>query len=288
MKNEIIIYRPDEVAEHIEVRIDGENDTVWLNQYQLATLFQTDRTSVVKHLQNIYASGELDEKATCAKIAQVQKEGDRMVTREVLHYNLDAILSVGYRVNSKQGTHFRIWANRILKDYLLKGYAINSRMNRLEDSMQSLQNQVNQLDFQINTHLIPTQGVFFDGQIFDAYALAARIIRSATQSIVLIDNYINENTLTHLAKKADGVAVLLLTQTLSEALQLDVQKANAQYGGFAAKRFHLSHDRFLIIDGQEVYHLGASLKDLGKRWFAFSKLEAKTVAQLLTAISEVK
>lgn len=288
MKNEIIIYRPDEVAEHIEVRIDGENDTVWLNQYQLATLFQTDRTSVVKHLQNIYASGELDEKATCAKIAQVQKEGDRMVTREVLHYNLDAILSVGYRVNSKQGTHFRIWANRILKDYLLKGYAINSRMNRLEDSMQSLQNQVNQLDFQINTHLIPTQGVFFDGQIFDAYALAARIIRSATQSIVLIDNYINENTLTHLAKKADGVAVLLLTQTLSEALQLDVQKANAQYGGFTAKRFHLSHDRFLIIDGQEVYHLGASLKDLGKRWFAFSKLEAKTVAQLLTTISEVK
>ena len=288
MKNEIIIYRPDEVAEHIEVRIDGENDTVWLNQYQLATLFQTDRTSVVKHLQNIYASGELDEKATCAKIAQVQKEGDRMVTREVLHYNLDAILSVGYRVNSKQGTHFRIWANRILKDYLLKGYAINSRMNRLEDSMQSLQNQVNQLDFQINTHLIPTQGVFFDGQIFDAYALAARIIRSATQSIVLIDNYINENTLTHLAKKADGVAVLLLTQTLSDALQLDVQKANAQYGGFTAKRFHLSHDRFLIIDGREVYHLGASLKDLGKRWFAFSKLEAKTVAQLLTAISEVK
>ena len=288
MKNEIIIYRPDEVAEHIEVRIDGENDTVWLNQYQLATLFQTDRTSVVKHLQNIYASGELDEKATCAKIAQVQKEGDRMVTREVLHFNLDAILSVGYRVNSKQGTHFRIWANRILKDYLLKGYAINSRMNRLEDSMQSLQNQVNQLDFQINTHLIPTQGVFFDGQIFDAYALAARIIRSATQSIVLIDNYINENTLTHLAKKADGVAVLLLTQTLSDALQLDVQKANAQYGGFTAKRFHLSHDRFLIIDGREVYHLGASLKDLGKRWFAFSKLEAKTVAQLLTAISEVK
>ena len=138
MKDEIVLYRPDELAAHIEVRLDEENETVWLNQYQLAELFQTDRTSILKHLQNIYLTGELDEKATCAKIAQVRKEGKRMVTREVLNYNLDAILSVGYRVNSKQGTQFRIWATRVLKDYLLKGYAINNRMNRIKDNMQLL------------------------------------------------------------------------------------------------------------------------------------------------------
>ena len=134
MKDEIVLYRPDELAAHIEVRLDEENETVWLNQYQLSELFQTDRTSILKHLQNIYLTGELDEKATCAKIAQVRKEGKRIVTREVLNYNLDAILSVGYRVNSKQGTQFRIWATRVLKDYLLKGYAINNRMNRIEDN----------------------------------------------------------------------------------------------------------------------------------------------------------
>ena len=287
MKDEIIIYRPDEIAEHIEVRIDEENETVWLNQYQLAELFQTDRTSILKHLKNIYATGELDEKATCAKIAQVQKEGKRMVTREVLNYNLDAILSVGYRVNSKQGTQFRIWANRVLKDYLLKGYTINNRMNRLEDNFENLNKKVNQIDLQINTHLIPTQGVFFNGQIFDAYELASKIIRSAKSSIVLIDNYVNETTLTHLSKKAKGVRVHLLTKTINKQLKLDVQKANEQYGNFDAKPFTQSHDRFLIIDGKEVYHLGASLKDLGKKWFAFSKMETQSVEGIMNEIKEL-
>lgn len=287
MKNEIIIYRQDEIAEHIEVRIDEENETVWLNQYQLASLFQTDRTSILKHLQNIYENGELDEKATCAKIAQVRKEGNRMVNREVLHYNLDAILSVGYRVNSKQGTQFRIWANRILKDYLLKGYALNNRMNRMEDNVQALTEKVHQIDLQINTHLIPTQGVFFEGQIFDAYALATRIIRSAKKSIVLIDNSIDENTLTHLSKKSKGVNVVILTKTISKQLTLDIKKANEQYAHFEAKTFTQSHDRFLVVDGKEVYHLGASLKDLGKKWFAFSKLEAKSVDGIMNAIKEL-
>lgn len=287
MKNEIIIYRQDEIAEHIEVRIDEENETVWLNQYQLASLFQTDRTSILKHLQNIYENGELDEKATCAKIAQVRKEGNRMVNREVLHYNLDAILSVGYRVNSKQGTQFRIWANRILKDYLLKGYALNNRMNRMEDNVQALTEKVHQIDLQINTHLMPTQGVFFEGQIFDAYALASRIIRSAKKSIVLIDNYIDENTLTHLSKKSKGVNVVILTKTISKQLTLDIKKANEQYAHFEAKTFTQSHDRFLVLDGKEVYHLGASLKDLGKKWFAFSKLEAKSVENMMNEILEL-
>ena len=228
MKDEIILYQPNELAEHIEVRVDEEQETVWLNQYQLAELFETDRTSIVKHLQNIYTSGELDEKATCAKIAQVQKEGNRLIKREVLNYNLDAIISVGYRVNSKRGTQFRIWANRILKDYLLKGYAINTRMNRIEDNVDNLSKKVNEIDLQISTHLIPTQGVFFDGQVFDAYELVSKIIRSARQSIVLINNYIDETTLTHLSKKKKGVSVTLLTKTINKQLDLDIQKANTE------------------------------------------------------------
>jgi hypothetical protein len=217
----------------------------------------------------------------------VQKEGNRSVKRKIEYYNLDVIISVGYRVKSKQGTQFRIWATRVLKDYLLKGYAINNRMNRLEDHVETLKNKVDQIDLQINTHQIPTQGVFFDGQVFDAYELASKIIRSAKSSIVLIDNYVNETTLTHLAKKSKGVQVYLLSKTISKQLKLDVQKANEQYGGFEAKAFTQSHDRFLIIDGKEVYHLGASLKDLGKKWFAFSKMETQSVEGIINSISEL-
>jgi len=286
MKNEILLYQPDEITKHIEVRIDAENDTVWLNQYQMAELFQTDRTSILKHLQNIYSSGELNEEATCATIAQVRSEGSRTVTRKVMHYNLDAILSVGYRVNSRKGTHFRIWSNKILKDYLLKGYTINNRMNRLEDNVQSISDKINQIELQINTSLIPAQGVFFDGQVFDAYELASRIIRSARKSIVLIDNYVDESSISHLAKKGKDVKVHLLTMNLNKQLTLDVQKAGEQYGNFCAFSFTHSHDRFLIIDGKEVYHLGASLKDLGKKWFAFSRLDAKSVEGILNVIKE--
>jgi hypothetical protein len=289
MKNEIILYRPNELAEHIEVKID--EDTVWLSLNQIAQLFDRDKSVISRHLRNIYKDGELQHEATVAKNATVQIEAGREVKREIEYYNLDAIISVGYRVNSKQGTQFRIWATNVLKDYLLKGYAINNRMNRLEDNFEALKNKVNQIDLQINTHLIPTQGVFFDGQIFDAYELASRIIRSAQKSIVLIDNYIDENTLTHLAKKGRGVKMLLLTKTpstgtgqASKQLQLDIQKANAQYGNFELKNFTQSHDRFLIIDGKEVYHLGASLKDLGKKWFAFSKLETKSVEGIINDI----
>jgi hypothetical protein len=160
-------------------------------------------------------------------------------------------------------------------------------MNRLEDHVATLKNKVDQIDLQINTHQIPTQGVFFDGQVFDAYELASKIIRSAKSSIVLIDNYVNETTLTHLAKKNKGVPVLLLSKTISKQLKLDLQKANEQYGNFEAKAFSQSHDRFFIIDDKEVYHLGASLKDLGKKWFAFSKMEAKSVESILNSISEL-
>jgi len=203
------------------------------------------------------------------------------------YYNLDVIISVGYRVKSNQGTQFRIWATRVLKDYLLKGYVINNRMNRLEDRMEAIGAQVNQLELQLNTHLIPTQGVFYEGQVFDAYALISKIICSAKKSIVLIDNYVDESVLVHLSKRHEKVSITLLTKTISKQLQLDVQKANAQYPPIQVKLFGQSHDRFLIIDQTEIYHLGASLKDLGKKWFAFSKLDQRTVPSMLASISKV-
>jgi hypothetical protein len=197
------------------------------------------------------------------------------------------IISVGYRVKSKQGTQFRIWANKVLKDYLLKGYALNQRMNRIENTVETLADKVKEIDLQIKSNLIPTQGVFFDGQVFDAYELASKIIRSATKSIVLIDNYIDETSLIHLSKKGKNVKVLLLTKNTGKQLSLDVEKANTQYGNFVLKNFVKSHDRFLIIDGVEVYHLGASLKDLGKKWFAFSKLDKSSVEGILSSISQL-
>jgi hypothetical protein len=285
MKDEIILYRPDELAEHIEVRL--EDDTVWLSQQQMATLFNQTKQNISLHINNCFKEGELVRMPTVKESLTVQKEGNRTVKRKIELYNLDVIISVGYRVKSKQGTQFRIWATRILKEYLLKGYAINNRMNRIEGNVQAISEKVNQIELQINSHLIPTQGVFFDGQIFDAYELASRIIRAAKKSIVLIDNYIDENTLTHLTKKNKGVKVHLLTKNINKQLASDILKANEQYGNFEVKVFAQSHDRFLIIDGKEVYHLGASLKDLGKKWFAFSKLESKSVESILNSILEL-
>ncbi len=282
MKNEIILYRPNELAEHIEVRL--EDETVWLTQQQMATLFNQTRQNISLHINNCFKERELEKVSTVKESLIVQKEGKRTVKRKIEFYNLDVIISVGYRVKSIQGTQFRIWATNVLKEYLLKGYTINNRMNRLEENMETLKNKVNQIDLQINTHLIPTQGVFFDGQVFDAYELASRIIRSAKESIVLIDNFIDESTLTHLSKKNNEVKVLLLTKTISRQLTLDVQKANEQFGTFSVKSFDKSHDRFLIIDRNEVYHLGASLKDLGKKWFAFSRMERETVEGIMNEV----
>ena len=288
MKNEIILFQPNEISERIEVRIDEENETFWLTQEQIALLFERDRTVITKHLKNIFRDQELDEKMVSAFFAHTTQHGavkGKTQEKLVKYYNLDAILSVGYRVNSKRGTQFRIWANRVLKDYLIKGYAVNNRMNRLEDNIETLKDKVQQIDLQIQSKLIPTQGVFFEGQVFDAYELTSRIIRSAKKSIVLIDNYIDENTLTHLSKKGKNVRVTLLTKNQSKQLSLDLKKVNAQYGNFAWQQFDKSHDRFLIIDQNEVYHLGASLKDLGKKWFAFSKMNKLSVESMLNSIT---
>ena len=284
MINEIILYQSNELPERIEVRI--EDETVWLTQQQMATLFMQTKQNISLHINNCYKENELEKSSTVKESLTVQKEGNRSVNRKIEYYNLDVIISVGYRVKSKQGTQFRIWATSVLRDYLLKGYAINQRMNSIENNVENLAEKVNAISLQIQSSAIPNQGVFFNGQVFDAYELASKIIRSAKTSIVLIDNYIDESTLTHLAKKNEHVKVLLLSKTISKQLALDVKKANEQYGNFELREFSLSHDRFLIIDDTDVFHLGASLKDLGKIWFAFSKLEKTSVANILNEMSK--
>ncbi|MDY0077741.1 MAG: RhuM family protein [Bacteroidales bacterium] len=276
MNNEIVLYQPDDLAERIEVRLDQE--TVWLSQDQLSSLFQRDQSVISRHIRNVYKEGELEEKSTMQKMHIPNSD------KPVAYYNLDVIISVGYRVKSKQGTQFRIWATNVLRDYLLKGYALNQRMNRIENNVEHLAHEVSQIALRLETADLPRQGVFFDGQVFDAYELASKIIRSAKQHIVLIDNYINESSLTHLSKKAEGVQVLLLTKTVSKQVSLDVKKANEQYSHFELRSFARSHDRFLIIDHTDVYHLGASLKDLGKKWFAFSKMDKSSVESILKEI----
>jgi hypothetical protein len=285
MKNEIILYQPDALTQRIEVKF--EDETVWLSQEQMALLFKQSKQNVSLHIRNCFKENELEEASTVKEYLTVQTEGKRKIKRKINFYNLDVIISVGYRIKSKQGTRFRIWANQVLKDYLLKGYAVNNRMNRLEDHFETLKDKVQQIDLQIHSKLIPTQGIFFEGQVFDAYELTSRIIRSAKKGIILIDNYIDEITLLHLTKKDKHVAVSLLSKSKSSQLDLDLKKANEQYGNFEWREFNKSHDRFLIIDQNEVYHLGASLKDLGKKWFAFSKLDKLSMESMLNSILEV-
>ena len=289
MKNEIIIYHPDNLPERIEVKM--EDETVWLSLNQIATLFDRDKSVISKHLKNIFNEEELNKISVVAFFATTASDGK---TYQVEHYNLDAIISVGYRVNSKRGTQFRQWATQRLKDYLIKGYSINNRINRLEDHLVDLTKKVDQIDLQISTKLIPTQGVYMDGQVFDAYELTSRIIRSAKKRIVLIDNFIDEQTFTQLSKKQPDVQVSILTKTAiagennsSKQVALDLKKANEQYGNFEIIPYSKSHDRFLIIDLSEVYHLGASLKDLGKKWFAFTKLHEDSVRDLLSEVEAI-
>lgn len=270
MKNEIIIYRPNEADEHIEVRI--ENETVWLNQTQMAMLFGQTKQNISLHINNCFNEGELDRFSTVKESLIVRVEGQRKVTRKVEFYNLDVIISVGYRVKSKQGTQFRIWATTILREYLLKGYAINQRVDRIENNLEDLSKQVNRISLQLKTNELPTQGIFFEGQIFDAYVFANDLIKKANKTIILIDNYVDETTLLMLSKRKPSCNATIYTQKLSAQLQLDLAKHDIQYPSIEIKTLKTAHDRFLILDRKEVYHLGASLKDLGKKWFAFSKL----------------
>lgn len=266
-QNEIIIYQPDNQSVHLEVRI--EDETVWLTQAQMVELFQATKQNISLHINNIYKEGELIPDSTVKEYLTVQTEGKRQVKRKLSIYNLDVVISVGYRVKSQRGTQFRIWANKVLKDYLLKGYAINQRVDKIE---RKLLEHDQKFDFLIKTALPPQEGIFYDGQIFDAYGLISKVVKSAKKSIVLIDNYVDETVLTIFSKRNEEVKATIYTSNFSKQLQLDLNKHNQQYPEIEIKRYIKSHDRFLIIDNKTVYHIEASLKDLGKKWFAFSKI----------------
>lgn len=238
----------------------------------MVELFESTKQNISLHINNIFKEGELSENSTVKEYLTVQNEGLRLVKRKIQIYNLDVIISVGYRVKSPRGTQFRIWANKVLKDYLLKGHAINQRFERIEKDIHFLKNKTDEFDLQIRTSLTPNEGIFFEGKVFDAYVFAAGIIKSAKKSIVLIDNYVDESVLTMLSKRKSSVTCDIFTSHTNNQLLLDVEKHNAQYSEIALHQFTMSHDRFLIVDNSIVYHIGASLKDLGKKWFAFSKI----------------
>ena len=272
---EIIMYQPDETI-RLEVRMGEE--TVWLTQQQMATLFQRDQSVIARHIRNIYKEEELDEEGTYAKFAYMGHDGLQLY--EVTHYNLDVIISVGYRVKSKRGTRFRQWANQVLKDYLLKGYVVNQRISVLEHQVADLTEKVN---FFVRSSLPPVEGIFFDGQIFDAYVQIVNLIKQAKHSIVLIDNYIDETTLTMLSKRDTSVSATIYTRQLSNQQQLDIERHNQQYPPITVNLCQRNHDRFLIID-DVVYLFGASLKDAGKKLFAYIKMQETPAAELLNNI----
>jgi len=274
-KGEIVVYQPDEVT-RLEVKV--EDETVWLNRNQMALLFGRDVKTIGKHINNALTE-ELKSVPTVAFFATVQKEGSRYVERKIEYYNLDMILSVGYRVKSEQGIRFRRWANEILKEYLLKGYSLNHRLMLAEERIDKrlmehdllLKEHQDKIDFFVRTSLPPVEGVFYDGQIFDAYVFVTNLIRSAKQTLVLIDNYVDESVLMVLAKRQTGVEAEIRTGRLTESLKQDLAKHNSQYPPIVMTQNKNIHDRFLIVD-EDVYHIGASLKDLGKQLFAFSKM----------------
>ena len=287
MNNEIIIYQADKLTK-VEVKI--EDETVWLTQDQMATLFGRNRVAITQHIGNIFKEGELDKEMVCKDFLLTSQHGaikGKTQKSKVKIYNLDVIISVGYRIKSKQGTQFRIWATKILREHLLKGYTVNKRIDRVENKVDNLADKIHEIDLQLNTNLPPKQGIFFDGQIFDAYIFVSDIVRKANNHIILIDNYVDDSVLTILSKKKENVSCAIFTKNISKQLQHDADKFNLQYGKLNLYMFNKSHDRFLIIDKREVYHVGASLKDLGKKWFAFSKMEKSSVEGLLNSIFEI-
>ena len=261
-KGEIVVYQPDEITK-LEVRVQDE--TVWLTQEQIATLFGVKRPAITKHIRNIFQTQELEESSVCSILELTAADGKRYMTQL---YNLDMILSIGYRVNSRHAILFRRWANSILKDHFLRGYSITQRIHTIEDR---LDDHDKKIDFFIRTSLPPVEGIFYEGQIFDAHVFVSDLIKSARQRIILIDNYVDESVLVLFLKRSSGVTAEIRTGKLPQQLVLDIQKHNSQYEPITLVQTHNIHDRFLIIDDY-VYHIGASLKDLGKKLFAFSKM----------------
>ena len=275
-KNEIVVYQPDET---IRLAVRLENETVWLTQSQLCELFQRDVSVISRHIKNIFSEGELDKESNLHYLQIATSD------RPVALYSLDVIISVGYRVKSVIGTRFRQWANRILKEYVLRGYAVNERIMRLEQKVLKHEEQINLV---LQTALPPIQGVFYDGQLWDARALVLQLVASAKRSLILIDNWAAPETLDLLAKKGKGVKVAVFTSEHYDKKHAphhkispsDITTFNTQYPKLAVRYSEAFHDRFLIIDDKELYLIGASLKDLGRKCFAFMKLDPGEIPRI--------
>lgn len=283
-KNEIVVYQPDDTM-RLEVRLQDE--TVWLSQEQMCQLFQRDQSVVARHIKNAFAEGEVDETNNMQILHKIRRG------RPLVLYSLDVIISVGYRVKSLRGTQFRRWATGVLKDYLLRGYAINQRLNQLEDKVDRRLSKTERdvidlkgkVDFFVQTSQPPVRGVFYNGQVFDAHVFAAKFILSAKKSILLIDNWVDVVTLELLAKKAKGVTVEIVTSRRGNKISAsDIAKFNAQHGGLTVTVSKNFHDRFIAIDGKRLYLVGASLKDLGWKCFAFTELDAGEILNLRARI----
>ncbi len=277
-----------EMVEYLSVdgitRLDVliENESVWLNQLQIAELFGVKQPAVSKHIKNIYDSFELDEKSTYSILEYMGNDGKQLYKSR--YYNLDMIISIGYRVNSVKATRFRVWATKILKSYLLKGYVIDQRFEMIEKQLQDnavkILKHEKQIEQLVRQAIPPKQGVFFEGQVFEAHKFVSDIVRSAEKSIILIDNYVDDTVLTLFSKRKRGVVLKILTKNLSKQIILDIQKFNEQFPPAEIKEFNHSHDRFIIIDDRDLFHFGASLKDLGKKWFGFSKMDIEVTKML--------
>jgi hypothetical protein len=281
--NQILVYNNGE----IELKISVDEETIWLTQKQLAELFEKDVKTVNEHIGAIYKEKELYKNSTIRKYRIVQKEGNREVSRDVLHYNLDVVLSVGYRVSSKKATKFRQWSTKVLKQYIYNGYTINSdkithqRFKELENDVSILKQKVTNIDsLVVKNELDMKQGIFCDGETYDAYIFINNLFKSAKKEIVLVDNYIDDTVLT-LLSKYKNVDFKIITKSISKELKLDIDKYNSQYKNLQIKISNKFHDRFLIIDNMEVYHIGASLKDLGKKVFAFSKMDIDLIKGMI-------
>lgn len=275
-QGELVIYQADDVK--IEVVLN--EDMVWLSQSQIVQLFQSSKANISEHIKSIYHQNELDKDSTIRNFRTVRIEGNREVLRNITYYNLDVIISVGFRVNTKIGIHFRQWANNILKNNLLKGYSINQRIDYIENKFDTklynhdvqLKEISEQINYFVRKSMPPVQGVFYGGEIFEAYKFVSNLIKIANESIIVIDNYIDESVLTMLDKRKDGVMATIYTDKISNQLKLDLERHNKQYSAIEIQTVKDIHDRFVIIDNEDVFHIGASLKDLGKKLFAFSKL----------------
>ena len=271
----VVIYQSADNAVRLDVQLAEE--TVWLTQQQMTVLFDSTVPNISMHIRNIFKEEELVKEATVKNFLIVQNEGGRAVTRQVQCYNLDVIISVGYRVKSKRGTQFRQWATKVLNQYIRQGYAVSNRFEKLEQRMTNVENQIESF---VHAALPPKEGIFADGQIYDAYEFIERLIKSAKKSILLIDNYVDESVMTMLSGKNKGVQVDIYTKELSNALLLAQDKFNSQYGNLSLHQTNRVHDRFMIIDNQTIYLIGASLKDAGKRLFAFTKMSATHIEEL--------